>query len=296
MISKKIKINIKILTILVFTLFFAAKNALEFLFPEVNFFGIINYFLFKHIISRISYTILLVKTAPYIIINIIFSLLLVYVLLQIVIKNKSLKIHRKILILLLFTSAIPLTYSMYFLSPGVYYHRLMELGIFFIYLILFMFLEHQSSYFTKTIRLCSILLLTTLSFYHFVNDNIAYKQIEMSYKRTSFEMMQILGEIDRLGSSDKNNCIAVIGGFPKKLHPVYAKPDITGASTNNFLPTDFHFIRFSKYYFAREFSACSDDQKAELEKNADFIEMPEYPKAGFVKIINDIVVVKLHDE
>lgn len=287
LISKKIKTNVKILTFLFFVLFFAVINALEFLFPDVNFFRNIDYFFFKYIV-------LAFKTAPYVFINIIFSLLLIYMLGKIIARDNSLKIQRKILIISLFFTSIPLTYSMHLISSGVSYHRLMELGIFFIYFIVFLLFEHKASYFTKTTKAYSVLLLIILCFYHFINNNIAYKQIEMSYKRTSFETMQILGEIDRINYGNKN-CLAIVGKIPGERDLIIAKPNITGASTNNFLPTDYHFLRFSEYYFGREFSACSDEQKNELKNRTDFIEMPEYPKAGFAKIIDDMIVVKLHN-
>lgn len=119
--------------------------------------------------------------------------------------------------------------------------------------------------------------------------------MEISYKKTSFEMTQVLLEIDRVNNNNKN-CIALIGNFPVNRSQIDSFPRITGADTKNFLETHYHFFRFSEYYFGRKFSSCDKERTIELKNRADFLEMPEYPQAGFVKTIDAMIVVKLHNE
>lgn len=291
MLNTKLKKDLKIFLLLIILSLIPATHCLSFLFPENLFLARIDFFIFKYLTLNF---VLALKT-PYLLINIIFSMLTIYLFYVCVLRNKNFGFAKKITLSLLFASAVPLTYSMFFASAGVNYHRVMELGIFFIYLIIPILLNHKNPDTKQWIDKLAVTMLIALCFYHFINDNIAYKQIEISYKKTSFEVTKVILEIDRL-NNDEKYCFALIGGFPASRTKFYSFPRIAGASTNNFLHADHHFIGFSKYYFGREFYACSDDKKAELEKISDFIEMPEYPKAGFAKVIDDMIVVKLHND
>ena len=289
--DKKLKKDLRIFLLLIFLSLIPVTHCLSFLFPENLFLARIDFFIFKYLTLNF---ILALKT-PYLLINIIFSLLTIYLFYVCVLRNKDFKFSKKIILCLLFASAVPLTYSMFFVSAGVNYHRVMELGIFFIYLIVPLLLNHKNPDTKQWIDKLAVIMLAILCFYHFINDNIAYKQMEISYKKTSFEATQVLLEIDKLNNDDKY-CLALIGNFPAKRSQIESFPRITGADTKNFLETPYHFLIFSEYYFGRKFSACGDDKKTELENRPDFIEMPEYPKAGFAKIIDDMIVVKLHND
>ncbi|MBO4440490.1 glucosyltransferase domain-containing protein [bacterium] len=289
--NKKHKKELRIFSLLIFLFLIPATHCLSFLFPESLFLTRINFFIFEYLALNF---VLALKT-PYLLINIIFSLLTIYLFYVCVLRNKNFGFAKKIILFLLFALAVPLTYSMFFVSAGVNYHSVMELGIFFIYLIIPILLNHKNYDTKQWINKLAVTMLIILCFYHFINDNIAYKQMEISYKKTSFETTQVILEIDKL-NNDNKYCIALIGYFPAKRSQIDSFPKITGTDTINFLKTPLHFFRFSKHYFGREFSACRDEQKNELKSSADFIEMPEYPKAGFAKIIDDMIVVKLHNE
>lgn len=114
LISKKISRNLKILLVLLLISLYPVANALWFLFPETNLFGRIYYFAFTYFGSLFL--------RLYLLINIAFALLIMYLIWNFILKNKELPYSRKIFLCLMFASVIPLTYSMYFISPGVYYH------------------------------------------------------------------------------------------------------------------------------------------------------------------------------
>ena len=291
MFNSKLKKDLKIFLLLIFSSIIPAAHCLSYLFPENIFWTKIDLFIFKCLILNF---VLALKT-PYLLINIIFSMLAIYLFFIFILQNKGYEFAKKIILCLLFASAVPLTYSMFFVSSGVNYHSVMELGIFFIYLIIPIILNYKNPDTKKWIDKSAAIMLAILCFYHFINDNIAYKQMEISYKKTYFETTQMLLEIDRVNNND-TNCIALIGNFPVNRSQVDSFPPITGADTKNFLETHYHFLRFSEYYFGRKFSSCDDDKKIELKNNPDFIQMPEYPRSGYVKIIDDSIVVKLHQE
>lgn len=291
MLNKKLKKDLKIFLLLMFLSIIPTIHCLSFLFPENLFLTKIDFFIFKYLTLNF---ILALKT-PYLLINIIFSLLTIYLFFIFILQNKEYKFAKKIILCLLFASAVPLTYLMFFVSAGVNYHRVMELGIFFIYLIVPILLNNKNPDIKPWIDKSAATMLVILCFYHFINDNIAYKQMEISYKKTSFEATQVLLEIDKLKNDDKY-CLALIGDFPVNRSQIDSFPKITGSDTKNFLETPYHFLRFSEYYFGRKFSSCGNDRTIELKNRADFIEMPEYPKAGFAKIIEDMIVVKLDSD
>ena len=288
--SKKISRNLKILVILLLISLYPVANALWFLFPEMGLFGKILYFIFKGF-SPFLYLRL------YTLINIAFALLITYLIWIFILKNKDFSYSRKFFLCLLFASALPLTYSMYFASPGVEYHSVMELGNFFIYFTVLMFLNKSDFEIKAGTTKIAVGLFSILCFYHFVNDNIAYKQMEMSYQRTSFETAQILYEIEKVNENPQK-CVALIGNF-SNCYPqlVTAYPDIHGACTCNFLHSDpYYFLRFSEYYFGRTYKKCSKDKAEQIQQLPEFAQMPEYPRNGYVKIIDDAIVVKLHQE
>lgn len=177
----------------------------------------------------------------------------------------------------------------------------MELGNFFIYFIALIFLNKSDFEIKAGTKKVAVGLFSILCFYHFVNDNIAYKQMEISYQRTTFEAMQVLSEIDRI--SDGNpKCLAVaglftlIGKLSEKGADIIALPEITGAQTGNFLHSKYHFFQFSKYYFGKNYQECSEEKVEQIQQLPEFAQMPEYPRNGYVKIIDDAIVVKLHQE
>ena len=292
--SKKINRNLKILLILLLISIYPVANAFWFLFPETNLFGRIYYFAFTYLYLG---SLFFYSLRFYVLINITFLLLIIHLTWNFILKNKDFSYYRKIFLCLLFVSAVPLTYSMYFVSPGVEYHRLMELGNFFIYFAVLMFLNKSGFEIKAGTTKFSVGLLSILSFYHFVNDNIAYKQIEMSYTRTSFEAMQVLSEIDRL-SDGGPKCLVVAGQFEiyQKKGDIVAIPEITGAKTGNFLHSKYHFFQFSRYYFGKTYQECGEEKVAQIRQLPEFAQMPEYPLNGYVKIIDDAIVVKLHQE
>ncbi len=206
--------------------------------------------------------------------------------------NKKYRILRRIMICILFLSAIPVTYSFYLLSRDVYYHSVMELGNYFLYFIIFLFLEKYDikDYLKKTV----VVLLGVLCFYHFVNDNIAYHQMSFSYEKTKFSVMETIIQIDQLQKDDMNK-VAVIGGFPPDKYSIIACPSIMGASSHNFVFSQEHFIQIAKYYYGREYYGCSIEEIEEIKKSKEVESMSAYPVGNYVKIVDGIIVVKLSE-
>lgn len=241
----------------------------------LSFFGISN----KHI-------------SLYAIINIITLLSLITLTIIILIKNKQ-KIWLKILITILFVSIIPATFAYYFLSKDVSYHTIMTISLFFIYFEFIVLLDRKLINLHKIFYCFISSVLLVLCFYNFINTNIAYKQLEMSYERTYFEVCEVVQYIDLVNEDNSNN-ILIVGSFPNNSdNLVSPNPSIIGASTANFLHSEYHFIQYTKYYLGRDYHTCSDEKKSNILNSEEFINMKTYPSKECVKIIEDVVVIKL---
>lgn len=220
---------------------------------------------------------------------IIFILLLICVVKYIVMKNFSVPV--KVIMLFTIILILPLGYAFYFASPEVIYHRLMEFGNYFIYFLLIIFLQHCSIK-TKKLKQVIILSLAFLSLYNFFNANIAYYQLSISYEKTYFQNIEMASKIDEL-SDDEIKTVAVIGEFQYIEDDLSANPKITGATTSVFTFSQEHIIRFANYYLGRSYIACSEDKIENIKNSAEFKSMKNFPSKSSVRVIDDVVVVKL---
>lgn len=243
--------------------------------------------------TAISFFLPSVECTLYNLLNVAIALFIIILVVWKVLFNKSYSVIRRIVLCVMFASAIPITYSLYLVSEGVWYHKLMEVGVYFIYFIPILILNHNDfTLKSRSISTIIVVLIGTLGFYHFVNDNIGYHQLSMSYERSFFQMTETLMKVDSVNEKDCKK-IAVIGCYPSMFDGICTYPDITGAETNSFIRSQIHFLNFAKYYMNHEYIGCTADELRAIEETRRYTEMSEYPYGDYVDIINDIVVVKL---
>lgn len=204
--------------------------------------------------------------------------------------NRVYTYKRKIALCILFLSCLPISYSGYLLSPGIGYHSIMEVGNYFIYLFIILIIDKQSI--SVNIRKLASISLLLLCFYHFLNDNIAYHQLNIGYEKTKFTVMETLIQIDLQNMEDIDK-IAVIGIVEPDSFQITTIPFIMGATSNYFIPNQFEFIQFAKYFYGREFNGCTEEETDKIKRSKEFEQMPIYPNNGYVKNINGVIVVKL---
>ncbi len=226
-------------------------------------------------------------------INIIVIIFVLYCL-SIILFNKNNCLCKRIILCLLFPLAVPITYCYYLLSPNVFYHSIMELGNYFVYLFVILVIDKYKI--SKYLHYIIPSILIILCYYHFLNDNIAYQQMNMSYEKTKFAVTKTLLQIDQL-EIENTNKIAIIGRIPPDDYEneIRAIPLITGASTNNFVASQYHFNRFSNYFFGRKHFGYGDTELNEISEKREVQLMPSYPKDGYVKVVDGIIVIKLSE-
>lgn len=200
-----------------------------------------------------------------------------------------------VLIILLLAAAPLLSYCLMFVTVGIHYHVLMEGGNYFVYLGFLMLLDAFPPQ-RKRVSAFGMILIGLLCYYHFINNNTAYKQLEMSYQTTLYQSSEILNHINNVTESAGIENIAIIGRF-KSENPFHnTTPHIAGASVDNFLRTSFHFCQFSNHYFGRYFIPAEDEIQKAIMDSEEFAQMDSYPYGEYVKVIENTIVVKLNCE
>lgn len=238
------------------------------------------------------------ESCAYRIINIILLGLIFISIVRWIFMDHDLSRLKKILIMGLFFFIIPLTYSFYFISPGVEYHRLMEFGNIYIYFVPLILFEYSNIYnvgikIQKHLRKVCICMLIVLCFYHFRNDNVVYKQLEVYAERTRYETYEIINKIDEI-SGGVTKEIAIIGCFRLEgagysIEPI---PDTIGIM-KNFHAVPQSFVNFAGFYYARNYYLASQEKIDEIKETEEYKMMDVYPQGNCVKEINGVIVINL---
>ncbi len=228
--------------------------------------------------------------------NFAILLLIAIIFINRVLIKGSFTLGYKIIISVLLLSVFPINYAFYLISPGVEYHKLMELGMYFAYfsgiIVLKAFSNEKRN---KKVSNVILTLLSVLVIYNFINNNIAYYQARIRYEKTIFEASELMTRIDQVNDAGYRKII-VIGDFQDQAEDdIVTVPHITGAGTENFLNSEWHILRFSKYYLNRNYEACSGTERDNVINKLDLKSMPSYPYGNYIQIVGDVIVVKLSD-
>ena len=200
-----------------------------------------------------------------------------------------------VVIVLLLALTPFLSYCLLFVTDGIHYHVLMEGGNYFVYIGFLMLLDAFPPQ-RRRLSALGMVLIGLLCYYHFINNNIAYKQLEMSYQTTLYQSMEVLNHINSVEESAGIDNVAICGSWKSENPFQKATPQITGAKVDNFLRTTFHFCQFSSYYFGRSFTPAEADLQQAIMASEEFAQMDSYPYGDYVKVIDNTIVVKLDCE
>lgn len=235
----------------------------------------------------------------YRLINIAVLICVVLIIVYYVGLNPKLCKRRKVVLLVVMFILLPLTYSFYFISPGVKYHRLMEFGNIFVYFFPLVLFEHvpadkiRFQQLAGVVKLVYIFMLTILSIYHFINDHVVYKQLEVYAERTRYETYEIINKIDEVaGSGTKQVAITGFFRFESDRYKITPIPDTVGIN-RSFHANPKSFVNFASFYYARNYNLVPQNIIDEIKESEEWKSMGTYPSGDYVKEINGIVVIKL---
>ena len=124
--------------------------------------------------------------------------------------------------------------------------------------------------------------------------NEAYLLLHLRYENAYSFYTSLVADIKLTPGFDENTRLAVIGTYREPDYYLEQFPfsdHVTG--TDGFLPDIYSKDRFLEYYIGFPIPMASDEEIAAITATAEFEEMALYPYYGSMKLIDDILVVKL---
>ena len=259
--------------------------------------GIINGIIktYKHIFIPVYSVNAIAPNAILRVIYIIFILLDVIYIIIGALKNKRGKIN--LCFAIFFMLLLPISFnSIYILnnSESMEYHCLMMFSYCFIYIILIYIIEKYNKYLNRIIKL---LIVVQIFSYAYI-ANMAYFKLYLAYENTYSFYTSIITRIENVIGYNKDTKIALIGKYDSKELFTTDEFDVinelTGVANNSQLINSYTRLDFIKYYIGFNGKFINKfDTLYEIINTDTYKEMPIYPYEGSIKMINNIVVVKL---
>ena len=219
-------------------------------------------------------------------------------------KNKVYKNFLRNLFLALCIIALPLcANTIYLISANVNYHLLMRHSWCLLFIAVIVMFEKASPICplnTKKLLEWAAFIATFLVVWNYILlSNIAYFNMNFRYEKTYALCIKIMDRIEQSEDYDKNRPMAFIGNFSKTykmdavsdlLEPMTGMkgPRVFGSSSRCYLP-------FFQNCLGEDIEVVTPEEENALRATAEFQEMPYFPNAGSIRVINDVTVIKLND-
>lgn len=262
----------------------------------------------------------------YSILNLCMLALLVLGTLSRIVRRRLWRSPARLSCIVLFALLIPFVcYAIYFLTPDVSYHMLMQGGLYFVYVLLLMLYDRTafgasdecydamnndasanpgSKARTDTADqnrtrhgvvwqwLCVVVCL--LIVYNFIlTANICYRTQETSARRSLTEIARLADEISEDASLRECRFLAVIGtreGSDKIS--LNLPPDMTGFADGYIMTHALHYSLLLERYHGLSFTPADDETLTALAADAIVRDMPCYPEKGSIRAVSGTLVIK----
>lgn len=219
---------------------------------------------------------------------------------------------------LLFALFIPFVcYAIYFLTPDVSYHMLMQGGLYFVYVLLLVLYDRTVPAASDSSRntagvdssdrnhtrhgivwqwLCVIV--CALIVYNFIlTANICYRTQEVSASRSMNEIARLADTIQSDSELQECGFIAVIGARAGSgVISLNLPPDMTGFSDGYIMTHALHYSLLLDRYHGLSFTPVDDETAKRLAENPIVRDMPCYPAEGCVRAVSGTLVIKFSEK
>lgn len=247
-----------------------------------------------------------------------------------IVRRRLISSPARLVCALLFALFIPFVcYAIYFLTPNVSYHMLMQGGLYFVYVLLLVLYDRtvpaasdqlhdaETSAASDSSRdtagvdssdrnhtrhgivwqwLCVIV--CALIVYNFIlTANICYRTQEVSASRSMNEIARLADTIR--SDSDLQECkfIAVIGSRAgSDVISLNLPPDMTGFSDGYIMTHALHYSLLLDRYHGLSFTPADDETAKTLAENPIVRDMPCYPAEGCVRAVSGTLVIKFSEK
>lgn len=220
-------------------------------------------------------------------------------------KNKVYKSIYRNLLFILCVIALPLCAStIYLISPDVNYHMLMRHSWCLLFIAVLIFYEKAAPHLgitaQKLLEWIAFAAAFIVVWNYILLSNIAYFNMNFRYEKTYALCVKIMDRIEQSQDYDRHRKLAFIGNYSKtyKMDAVSELLDpMTGMKgARVFGSTSRCYLPFFQNCLGEDIEVVSPEEEKALSATPEFQEMPYFPDAGSVRVINDVTVIKLNDE
>lgn len=193
-----------------------------------------------------------------------------------------------------------------FINPGVDYHNLMLMGYSVFYLFFIIIYERGSEKNGKNAVIkCWTVLITAmiLILNQIVIANVSYHKAQIAYEKSYGVLIRIADRIEQTPGNETCDKILVVGALDdSEAYSVNLTPDITGITDGYIIRADDETVGQSVLtaalndYCGKNYEFISGEEKKKLMQKDDIKSMEKWPSDGCVKVLNNMVVIKLGAE
>lgn len=193
-----------------------------------------------------------------------------------------------------------------FVNPSVDYHNLMLMGYSVFYLFFIIIYERgkeKTEKHTAVKRWVILLTTVVLIANQVVIANVSYHKAQMAYEKSYGVLIRIADRIEQTEGADACDKILVIGALrDSETYSVNLTPNITGITDGIILRKDDEIVGQSVLtnalndYCGKNYTFIAGDLKDAMLKREDIKSMGNWPVKTCLKIVDDIIVVKLGSE
>lgn len=213
----------------------------------------------------------------------------------------------RILFICVLTGLIPFAMTcVYFLARGKGFHDLMiySFWLFYVFLLLLSFKLCDDALLpelpSKFIRLSSCVLIFFFLWQNVITANTAYVKKENEANATLSTMTRVVTTMEQQADYKFGDTTIAFIGITNMGEDIYGNVEtIMGLTKKTSIPKDnatYYYNAYKayfKYVLQYPIQFCTDEEWLELKNDSKVKEMPTYPQDGYIKMIDDILVIKM---
>ena len=204
-------------------------------------------------------------------------------------------------IAVILTLSLPLSaYSLYFISPDIWYHFLMILSVISFYLLPVVIYDNLviPSGWTKSASWGVAILISLIIFNFAVIANISYLNMNLKFEKTQALALRIVDRVEQTEGFNEDTPIAIYGSVPidSEVSTIIRQkiPPLTGSLQRVILQDSRHFEAMLDNYFGVTYNFIQDeDELSEISRSEVYEEMDAWPAATSVQLNDGVLIIKL---
>lgn len=193
-------------------------------------------------------------------------------------------------------------YILYFVSPDVVYHMLMVFALVSFYVLPVLFYEHLTfpSVAIKTFSWASVVTVFVIIFNFALISNISYLNMELKVEKSTAFVNRLISRIEQTEGVTPKSKLALIGRMqldsPLSTEDIPENiPRMTGPLGQSIISLPYHYNALMANHFGVTYKFISEQERQEIAGSDWFAEMDAWPSPDAIRVIDDVIVVKLQE-